>query len=192
MPEQGSRSSGGLRRRSSITNRFVHADAVVPEQPHGDYARAGRGYFGIGVWHPKTEANVGTLWRSAHLYGAAFVFTVGRRYRPQASDTVCTPRHTPLFHYDDVDSLVRHLPDACPLVGVELDPRARPLARFAHPERACYLLGAEDHGLPQQVLDRCHTLVQVESALPQSLNVAVAGSLVLWSRHVQAEALVPG
>lgn len=142
-----------------------------------------RGYFGIGIYHGKTEHNIGTLWRSAHLFGAAFVFTVGRRYQQQATDTPKTPRHTPLFHFDTVDDLHAHLPHGCPLVGVELDPRAVMLTDFAHPERACYLLGAEDHGLPISVLDRCHQVVQVETLRPQSLNVAVAGSLLLHSRH---------
>lgn len=149
-------------------------------------ARLERGYFAVGVYHPKTEVNVGTLWRSATLYGAAFVFTVGRRYSPQASDTAKTPRHVPLFHFDDVDGLLRHLPWSCPLVGVELDPRAKPLGRYSHPERAAYLLGAEDHGLPTHVLDRCHDLVIVESAAPASMNVATAGTIVLYSRHLQA------
>lgn len=146
----------------------------------------GRGYFAIGIYHGKTEVNIGTLWRSAHLYGAAFVFTVGARYHRQASDTPKTPNHTPLFHFATVDDLIEHLPWSCPLVGVEMDERSRPLT--SHPnswERCAYLLGAEDYGLPQAVLDRCHHLLSIETAMPQSLNVAVAGSIVLHDRHVK-------
>lgn len=153
--------------------------------------RENRGYFAVGVWHPKTEVNVGTLWRSATLYQAAFVFTVGRRYTPQASDTPKTPRHVPLFHFDDVASLRRLLPWSCPLIGVELDPRARPLRRFAHPPRAAYLLGAEDHGLPPDVTDECHHLIQIESPEPDSMNVAVAGSIVLHDRYMRTRRVAP-
>jgi tRNA(Leu) C34 or U34 (ribose-2'-O)-methylase TrmL len=32
---------------------------------------AARGFFGVAVWKPKTEVNVGTLWRSANVFGAA-------------------------------------------------------------------------------------------------------------------------
>lgn len=147
----------------------------------------GRGYFGVGVYHGKTEANIGTLLRSANLYGAAFVFTVGRRYKAQASDTMRTPYHVPLFEFDTLDSLVYGLPWGCRLVGVELDPRAEVLSSYRHPEQACYLLGAEDHGLPTRVTDRCHALVQIETPKPQSLNVAVAGSLVLHHRYVSRQ-----
>ena len=69
-----------------------------------------RGFFGIGVWHPKHEINIGGLWRSACCFGAAFVFTVGRRYRNQPSDTLKAVRHIPLVEYVDVEDLIWHLP----------------------------------------------------------------------------------
>lgn len=137
-------------------------------------------YFAIGVEMAKTEANVGTLWRTASIFGAAFCFTVGRRYKPQSSDTRATWKHCPIFHFADFADLFEHLPRAAPLVGVEMDPRARPLADTTHDQRAVYLLGAEDHGLSREALERCHRLV----ALPgeSSLNVAVAGSIVIYDR----------
>jgi len=122
-----------------------------------------RGYFAIGVWHPKTEANIGTLWRHAYLYGAAFVFTIGRRYRRQASDTSVTPLHVPLFHWETIDDLRAHLPQGAPLVGIELHARSRKLSSYFHPLSVVYLLGAEDHGLPEAVIERCHSIVQIES-----------------------------
>lgn len=144
------------------------------------------GYFGVAVWHPKHEVNVGTLWRSAHTYGAAMLATVGRRYSQQASDTCKAPNAIPLHHFTDVDDLIEHLPNSCPLVGVELDERAESLTVFTHPRRALYLLGAEDHGLPADVLARCHYVIQIPTPAAWSLNVSVAGSLVLHDRYVKA------
>lgn len=143
-----------------------------------------RGYFGVAAYHPKTANNVGSLWRTADLYGAAFLGTVGRRYTHQSTDTMHTPKHTPLIHYTDLDDLIAHLPHGCPIVGVELDPRATPLDEFDHPERALYLLGAEDHGLPPAVVDRCHYVVQVPCPTARSMNVACAGSIVVADRHM--------
>jgi tRNA G18 (ribose-2'-O)-methylase SpoU len=140
------------------------------------------GYFGVAVWQPRHEANIGTLWRSAKTYQAAFLATVGSRYSSQASDTCKTPQSVPLHHYSNINDLVDHLPHGCPLVGVELDDQAVPLHQFEHPLRAVYLLGAEDHGLPATVLARCHHIVQVLTPEPWSLNVSVAGSLVLDHR----------
>jgi tRNA G18 (ribose-2'-O)-methylase SpoU len=153
------------------------------------YARIARGYFAVGIYHPKVANNVGSLWRSASLFGASYVFTVGRRYTPQASDTAGTPRRIPLHHFSDVGDLVGHLPHGCPLVGVEQDARAETLGRFVHPERGAYLLGAEDAGLPKAVLDRCHFLVQVESPAAEPLNVACAGSVVMHDRYSKSLAV---
>lgn len=143
-----------------------------------------RGYFAIGIEHTKDAKNVGVLWRSANLYGAAFVFTVGARYRPEASDTMNTPLHVPLFHFDTIADLHEHLPDGCPLVGVELTDDSIALANYTHPERVCYLLGAEDKGLSDEALSMVRQTVQIETPKPWSMNVAVAGSVVLHDRFV--------
>lgn len=147
-----------------------------------------RGFFGIGISHTKTEVNVGTLWRTAHLFGAAFVFTIGRRYKSQASDTMKSTRHIPLYHYDEIDELHAHLPNGCKLVGIELDQRAVALASYRHPQRACYLLGAEDHGLTKDEIARCHDLVRLPGEF--SMNVAVAGSIVIYDRHARGTSTV--
>jgi tRNA G18 (ribose-2'-O)-methylase SpoU len=142
-----------------------------------------RGFFAVGVYHPKNGVNIGTLWRTADIMGAAFVFTVGRRYKEQASDTRKTPRHTPLFHFADVEDLRAHLPESCILVGVELADRAQNIRAFSHPERACYLLGAEDNGIPELVQGRCHRLLKLDGE--ESMNVSVAGSIVVYHRSLQ-------
>ncbi len=147
--------------------------------------RESRGFHAIVAYHPKHESNVGTLWRSAFLYDAAFVGTVGRRYVHQASDTPKTPQQIPLVHYADIDDLKEHLPDGTPLVGVELADNSIPLSKFCHPRNAVYLMGAEDRGLPQHVLDKCHHIVQIESPKPWSMNVATAGSILLRDRYLK-------
>lgn len=138
-----------------------------------------RGYCAIGIEHTKTEANVGTLWRSALAFDAAFVFTVGHRYHRQASDCAAW-RHLPLFHFDTLDDLRGHLPHDARLVGVEDDGRAKPLVNYRHPERAVYLLGAEDHGLTVRAWEQCEEVVSISSR--SCLNVASAGSIVLYDR----------
>lgn len=143
-----------------------------------------RGFCAIGIERSKTPVNVGTLWRSAGLMGASFIFTIGRRYPHQAADTLKAWRHIPYFEFASTDDLIEHLPYSCPLVGVEQDPRARLLPGFRHPERACYVLGAEDHGLTGRTLERCHHLIEIPA--DRCLNVAVAGSIVLYDRAAKA------
>jgi tRNA G18 (ribose-2'-O)-methylase SpoU len=146
-----------------------------------------RGYFGIGIYHPKRDSNVGTLMRSAQNFGAAFVFTIGRRYREQASDTTKTWKNVPLFHYNNLDDLNNSGPKSCPLIGVELTESAQSLHRYAHPDRAMYLMGAEDHGLPPAAIKACYDLVQIVGPA-HCLNVSVAGSIVMYDRFVKRAA----
>lgn len=139
-----------------------------------------RGYFGIGIQNVKTEANIGTLWRSAFILGASFIFTIGNRYKRQASDTVQSWRHIPLYNYQTFEEFYRAMPYDCRLIGIELTDKSTPIAEFKHPERCVYLLGAEDSGLSGEAIARCHELI----ILPGSycMNVSVAGSIVLYDR----------
>ena len=143
------------------------------------------GYFKMGIFQPQHGENVGTLWRSAYQLGALGIFTVGRRYDKQASDTHSTYRHIPLEFYETFDILAGVVPVNAKLVLVEMD--GIPLARFQHPEHAVYLLGSEAFGLdpiPQEVRQKYMT-VSVESVRHDSYNVAVAGSLVMYDRAVK-------
>lgn len=143
-----------------------------------------RGYFGIGVENIKNSINVGTLWRSAHILGAKFIFTIGDRYRHQASDVTKAWKHIPLYRYGDLFDFKEIMPSDCRLVGVEMHNDATPLARYVHPERAVYLLGAEDTGMSKESTVMCHDLVVIPGKY--SLNVSTAGSIVMYDRLAKA------
>ena len=136
----------------------------------------------MGVYQPKIEANVGTLLRSAYAFGAAFTFTVGRTGAwKQASNVTKSQRHIPHFEFVTFDDLRAHLPVGCQIVGVELDDHAVELPNLRHPLQACYLMGREDNGLPTAVREACHLLAEIPGAR-YCLNVAVAGSIVMYDR----------
>jgi len=138
-----------------------------------------RGYFGIGIYHPKTIENIGTLWRSGHNFGADFIFTIGARYKKQPSDTTKAERHIPLFYYDTWDEFLGTKPTEAQLVFIEQADGATKLGSFAHPEQSIYILGAEDKGIPEEIM-KGHRKVFIDS--PMCLNVAVAGSIVMYDR----------
>jgi len=143
-----------------------------------------RGYFGIGIMNGKTPENLGTLWRSAYQLGAAFIFTIGRRYRKQSSDTTKTMLYLPYYHYNDLEHFLSSRPVDCVLVGIETCGKDIILSK--HPERAIYLLGAEDHGLSTDALNECQRVISLPAIRIQCFNVAVAGSLVMYDRMLKA------
>jgi tRNA G18 (ribose-2'-O)-methylase SpoU len=143
-----------------------------------------RGYFGIGVEGVSKSANVGALLRTAHAFGAAFCFTVGAGWdarEGRLADTADTPGHVPLWRFASVEQL--GLPQGCVLVGVELLDSATDLPSFRHPLNAAYVLGPERSGLSPAMLARCRHVVRVPTRF--SLNLSVAGALVLYDRLLQ-------
>ena len=142
-----------------------------------------RGYCGIGIENAKAECNLGTLWRSAFCLGADFIFTIGARYRKQSSDTTQTWKHIPYWPFKDWDDFSESRPHDCPLVAIEITDKARSLSTFTHPERAIYLLGPEDGGISKAALEAAQSIVRIPSLY--CLNVATAGSIVLYDRNLK-------
>ncbi|MGH6717677.1 MAG: RNA methyltransferase [Alphaproteobacteria bacterium] len=154
-----------------------------------------RGYFGIGVEGISKPMNVGNLFRSAHAFGASFVFTIGASLSrtTSKSDTSDSGSHVPYYPFADVASL--KLPKGCALVGVELLDEATDLPTFRHPNRAAYVLGRERGSLSADLVERCNHLVKIPTKF--CINVASAGVVVLYDRLVSVgrfpgRPLVPG
>jgi tRNA G18 (ribose-2'-O)-methylase SpoU len=139
-----------------------------------------QGYFAIGIYRGKTEHNIGTLWRTAYILGASYIFTIEKRYKKQTSDVLKTWARIPMFHYRTMEYFLKSIPYDCRLIGVEMTDASEMLSTFQHPKRGIYLLGAEDEGLPQEIINACHYLVKLPGN--SSLNVSVAGSIVLHDR----------
>lgn len=139
-----------------------------------------RGYFGIGVERLSKPMNAGTLFRSAHAFGASFVFTIAASYSvaEARSDTSKTPGNLPWYAFDSAADLT--LPSDCRLVGVELLDEAIDLPTFRHPPRAAYLFGPELGSLSPGLLARCEDVIRIPTAF--CVNVGVAGAIVMYDR----------
>lgn len=139
-----------------------------------------RGYFAIGVEGISKAVNLGNLLRSAHAFGASFVFTIGadERALQTRADTSKAWAHLPLYHWRSLAEL--KLPKGCSLVGVEMLDEAHDLPSFPHPLRAAYVLGPERGALTPELAKRCQHLVRIPAAF--SLNLATAGAIVMYDR----------
>lgn len=142
-----------------------------------------RGYFGIGVERVSKPYNVGSVFRSAHAFGASFVYTVAASYPQRAghnTDTSDSRGSMPFYAFPDAASMV--LPEGCKLVGVELFDDSVDLPSFQHPLRAAYILGAERFGLSPEMAARCDYVVRIPTRF--SLNLGMAGVLVMYDRLI--------
>lgn len=109
----------------------------------------------------------------------------------QSSDTVSAHRHMPVICVEDPGDLRATIPTArivgleCPDVAEKYGRESAALRAYQHYDRAIYLLGAEDYGLRKADVEACDDLVYIESALPHSLNVACAGTVLCADRFAK-------
>lgn len=149
-----------------------------------------RGYFGIGVEAISKAMNVGSILRSAHAFGASFVFTVGAVYKREEgdkSDTSSAWEHLPLYEFVRVEEL--RLPRECSLVGVELVDDGIELPSFRHPPQAAYVLGPERGRLTPGLLSLCDHTVRIPTRF--CVNVGVAAAIVMYDRVVSLGRFAP-
>jgi tRNA G18 (ribose-2'-O)-methylase SpoU len=155
-----------------------------------------RGYFGIGVEGINKPFNVGNLFRSAHAFGASFVFTVAATYRRAEggqTDTSDALANMPFYDVPSVDDMA--LPKGCSLVGVELQDDAVELPSFNHPRCAAYVLGPEKDSLSPELTARCDHIIRIPTKF--CLNVGIAGVVVMYDRLIStrqfpARPVMPG
>ena len=148
-----------------------------------------RGYFGIGMEGISKSMNVGNLVRSAHAFGASFVFTVAADARAgrAPSDTSKTHTQLPFYRWDSLGDMI--LPEDCALVGVELLDDAVELPSFRHPHKAAYVFGPERGALSPGMLERCSQTIKIPTAF--CINVATAGAVVMYDRVVSLGRFAP-
>jgi tRNA G18 (ribose-2'-O)-methylase SpoU len=153
----------------------------TPTRTPTQAAPAMKGYFGIGVEGISKSFNVGNLFRSAHAFGASFVFTVNAAYQRRAgrqADTSDAVSNLPFYAFPDAARIV--LPSRCSLVGVEFLEDATALPRFAHPRQAAYVMGPEKQSLSPEMLERCDHVIKIPTKF--CLNVGIAGVIVMYDR----------
>ncbi|BCW87250.1 hypothetical protein sos41_03790 [Alphaproteobacteria bacterium SO-S41] len=142
-----------------------------------------RGYFGIGAEGISKAMNLGNLMRTAHAFGAGFVFTIEAETKARIvrlADTAASEGQVPYYPFERFEDF--RLPKGCELVGVEFTDDAIPMPSFRHPARAAYIFGSERGSLSPRVQALCTHIVKIPTAF--CLNVATAGAIVMYDRLI--------
>ena len=129
------------------------------------------------------EANLGPLLRTCDAVGACIAVPGTDHYRT-ALDRGDTLARRPHVHWVRRSKLrwITEQRETSRVVAVELADDATPLTRLAAaPARTVVLLGHEHHGVLAEAWDLIDEVVEIPMVgQGASLNVAVAGSLVLY------------
>jgi tRNA/rRNA methyltransferase/tRNA (cytidine32/uridine32-2'-O)-methyltransferase len=154
------------------------------------------------LYEPQNDLNIGAVVRASRNFGVHDV----RLVRPANGDPDTIRIMAPnldhavgeLRRFDTLDDAVS---DCHHVVAVSNRPRKaaqivaepRGLAASARVwtdrgERVALMFGREDHGLPNEALDRCNAMVTIPTtAYFNSLNLAQAVLLILWEHFRVAE-----
>ena len=130
------------------------------------------------------DANLGTLLRTCDAVGACMAVPGSSHYR-KALDHGDTLTERPHIHWLDrpkLDWVGAERAGGTRIVAVELAEDATPLTRLEPARgRTVVLLGHEHQGIPEAAWDLIDEVVEIPMiGRGASLNVAVAGSLVLY------------
>lgn len=132
------------------------------------------------LW-PKTGANLGTLLRTCDAVGALLVVPDdANATRALRKGNTIGLHHSPYKTVKDPMSWLAST--GTWRIAVELVHGAKPVKELSKAlVPTTVILGHENSGVPSEALAWCHEMVEIPmSGVGNSLNVAVAGSLVLY------------
>jgi len=130
------------------------------------------------------DANLGTLLRTCDAVGACMAVPASAHYRAALArgDTLARRPHVHWLDRSKLAWIERERGQGTRVVAVELAEDATPLPLLAPARgRTIVLLGHEHHGVPDEAWPLIDEVVEIPMiGRGASLNVAVAGSLVVY------------
>jgi len=153
---------------------LAHPPRVIAVFRRGDLPTPGEQTAGLALWRVADPGNVGTLLRTADAFGAAVYLSAG-----------CADPTGPKALRASMGSVFR-VPtgrfDEAPGQRIALVPHGgTPLQELNVAEPVSFVLGAERHGLPDDVVAACGATASIPLADgAESLNVSVAGAVALY------------
>lgn len=136
----------------------------------------------VAVVNHSYNLNLGVLVRSIEAAGARELFIVGRDFHHRVA-AMGADRWVPIRVFDTASMLVGEARSlGYQLVAVQQAPGSVRFDQADYPPRPCLMLGAEGPGLLHELCAQADLLVEIpQRGVIDSLNVATAGTLVLWA-----------
>ncbi|MHB1225553.1 MAG: RNA methyltransferase [Gemmatimonadaceae bacterium] len=151
------------------------------------------------LYEPQDPINIGATVRAMKNMGARDLYLVRPcDYEPNRIEQVAHDTRdvvARIRHFDDLDEALADCVRVHAYAGKRraakwqrMEPRraAADLLGYAPAEPVALLFGREDHGLPNEALDRAQVVVTVPTTEHMSLNLAQAVLLALYELHVLA------
>lgn len=126
--------------------------------------------------------NLGLILRSADIFGVKKIIYYGNETDRTQKIKKLSRNATLEVEYTDDDNILDKLKSQnYNILALEITDTAEPLNKIVFGDKTCLVVGNEQHGIPQNILDKCDKSYYIEmiSKNISSLNVAVATSIAL-------------
>lgn len=130
--------------------------------------------------------NIGSLFRTADAFGVESIFfcgddiPLGKRMKKTSRST---ENHVPFTTHSNIYQLLDDLKTDYHVIGLEITSQSKPLhsCSFSSAQPIALIIGNENFGLSDSVLDQCNEVVHIEMfGYNSSMNVVQATSVALF------------
>lgn len=139
-----------------------------------------------------TDENLGLILRSSEIFGVDGVIYFGEsKDNLQKIKKISRGAEVSLSYTNDKNVLSELKNDGYSVIALEITDTAEPLGKITFGKKTCLVVGNEQHGVPQDVLDMCDKSYYIEMASKKitSLNVAIATSIAL-NKYLESSSFV--
>lgn len=129
-----------------------------------------------------SSENLGLILRSADIFGAKkVIYYGGAPEQTQKIKRLSRNAAVDMVYTDNSDILEYLKEQGYKILALEITDTAEPLNKIDFGDKSCLVVGNEQHGIPQDILNKCDKAYYIEMASKNisSLNVAVATSIAL-------------
>jgi tRNA G18 (ribose-2'-O)-methylase SpoU len=133
----------------------------------------------------RSAQNVGSLLRTCDSLGVAKLWLTGYTPlpdHPRVAKTALGAEKSVAWEKGEIIQTISRLKaQGFRIIGLELDERARELAKYEPPEKAALLLGNEVEGLAPSLREVCDDLIcMTQHGSKESMNVSVAAGIAAY------------
>lgn len=126
--------------------------------------------------------NLGSIIRTANFLGFREVLYFGRR-KWDRRGAVGTYNYTEVTYFSEEEEFLREITErGLNLVALENNVSyTTPVEKFIWPDNPCILVGEENSGLSDEILERCYGTVEIVGrGSVRSLNVSTAAAIAMY------------
>lgn len=133
--------------------------------------------------------NVGTLIRSARSFGFQTIYLSQGCADPTNEKAIQASQgaifQVEIKEVDPIEQIAKLKAEGYKVYGTALQSYSQFLHETTFSKKICFVLGNEGAGLPQEIIECCSTCIKIDMACFESLNVAIAGSICMYTAFVQ-------